>query len=94
MGKDIEIKEVKEAYLYLKNQKYTKLRSAQKVEESYYFQTFNPFPDEDKEKPYITHKVRPPRGRRMVDGPADWLAMDKVIRYHLSQCYLEGFPLR
>lgn len=74
-----ELKEKKEAYLYLKNEKYPKLRAKQREEEGYYFQTFNPFPLENSDKPYITHKVKPPRGRRIVDGPADWLAMDKVI---------------
>ena len=55
------------------------MRTKQKEEETYYLQTFNPFPNEQGEKPYITHKVKPPRGRRIVDGPADWLAMDKVV---------------
>lgn len=79
MVKETTLAELKEAYLYLKNNKYSKLRAFQKTEESYYLQTFEPFPNEDKKDPYITHKVKPPRGRRIVDGPADWLAMDKVI---------------
>lgn len=70
--------ELKEAYLYQKNTKYAALRALQKTEETYYFQSFNPFPQESSEHPYITHKVKPPRGRRIVDGPVDWLAMDTV----------------
>lgn len=74
---DITLKEIKEAYLYYKNEKYPKLRHEQKKEDGYYRQDYEPFPD-DKEK-YFKHCVKVPRGRRIVDGPADWLAMDKVV---------------
>ncbi|MDP2157875.1 MAG: hypothetical protein Q8K68_09235, partial [Nitrospirota bacterium] len=79
---EITLPEVKEAFEYLRDKQkdgYPKLRVKQHEEETYYDQSFKAFKDDK----YISHEIKMPWGRDLVDSPADSLAMDS-IKVHMA----------